>query len=149
MWSRARRQKYLFGTSGDACVIFRKVWEMDITFCFKSTFCRQIFSWFEHCFVWHVLWTVSVKLYQHSVCLMIIHHAQLWNKVTNTRRHDYISGESHGGKLHVHCNNNLSFQATILMWCVSLELPQFILLVPRFYICCMACLLHIYSTCAR
>ena len=44
MRSRARRRKYLFGTSGDACVIFMEVWEMDITFCFKSTFCRQIFS---------------------------------------------------------------------------------------------------------
>ena len=36
MWSRARRRKYLFGTSGDACVIFREVWEMNITFCFNS-----------------------------------------------------------------------------------------------------------------
>ena len=43
MRSRARRRKYLFGTSGDACVIFREVWEMDITFCFKGMFCRQIF----------------------------------------------------------------------------------------------------------
>ena len=51
MWSRARRRKYLFDTSGDACVIFREVWEMDITFCFKSTFSHQICSCFEHCFV--------------------------------------------------------------------------------------------------
>ena len=44
MRSHARKRKYLFGTSGDACVIFREVWEMNITFCFKSTFCRQILS---------------------------------------------------------------------------------------------------------
>ena len=44
MRSHARKRKYLFGTSGDACVIFREVWEMNITFCFKSTFCLQILS---------------------------------------------------------------------------------------------------------
>ena len=72
MRSHARKRKYLFGTSGDACVIFREVWEMNITFCFKSTFCHQILSWFEHCFVWHVIHVDCLrKLYQHSVCLMI------------------------------------------------------------------------------
>ena len=44
MRSHARKRKYLFGTSGDACVIFREVWEMNITFCCKSTFCLQILS---------------------------------------------------------------------------------------------------------
>ena len=51
MWSRARRRKHLFGTSGHARASFREVWEINIAFCPQSTFCRQICSCFEHCFV--------------------------------------------------------------------------------------------------
>ena len=54
MWSYARKRKYYLVhpvTQAQVSEVWREVWEMNITFCFKGTFCRQIFSCFKHCFV--------------------------------------------------------------------------------------------------
>ena len=38
-------------TQAQASEVWREVWEMDITLCFKGMFYREIFSYLEHCFV--------------------------------------------------------------------------------------------------
>ena len=54
IWSHARKRKYFLVhpvTQAQVSEVWREVWEMNITFCFKGTFCRQILSCFKHCFV--------------------------------------------------------------------------------------------------
>ena len=54
MWPHARKRKYYLVhpvTQAQVSEVWREVWEMNITFCFKGTFCRKIFPCFEHCIV--------------------------------------------------------------------------------------------------